>query len=273
MRTASEIVDYLVRYFQEQNQGMKNLLSPKIDDLIGQMGEFIRTKLVDDTPHRRIWDVFSKEPMDNAAQLTGVLETIFEAQPAVRDRVDGFMNNVTALETDTTKFRRTTSNIENSLQTEPGAMVSDESNKILANTEEEKNPSIYLYGNEQADFESARQSPVANPFMIGKNAQIVYVPTNEVEFPELFEHLLALSENSQELTPTQKQDIQVKLQTIRSMLLGELPIVDQELTDLVQSLWDMKPEYANVLIKSLQNNIDDLPIEAQTIIIQMDSTQ
>ena len=273
MRTASEIVNYLVRYFQEQNKGLKNLHPPKINDLVGQMGELIRTKLADETPYKAIWDNFAKDPLENAPHLTGVLETIFEAEPAVRDRINGFMRKVTALETDTTETRTTTLNIENSLQTEPGSSALDRPSKILASRDEEKSPAIYLYGNEQADFESARQLPVSNPFMIGKNAQIMYVPTGESEFPGIFENLLSLSENSQQLSQTNKQDIQIKLQRIRSMLIGQLPFVEPEFTSLVQSLWDIAPDYASALIKSLQNNIEDLPIETQPLIIRMESNQ
>jgi hypothetical protein len=273
MRTSSEIVDYLVRHYQGKNQNVNNLLSPFINDLIAQLGEYLETRLENNSPHKAVWDDFTKEPMDNAASLSGILEAIFEAQPAVRDRVNGFMRKVTALEKDETEGKIISSGIESSLKSEAGAIVSDDSSGILAETKEEKNPSLYLYGNEQAGFESERRLPVSNPFMIGKNAQIVYVPTGEVEFPAMFDHLINLSDNSKKLTQEKKQDIQVKLYTIRSLLVGDSSFEDQELTNLIESLWEIAPEYANALIKALQKNIDALPIDAQRIIILMDHKQ
>jgi hypothetical protein len=75
------------------------------------------------------------------------------------------------------------------------------------------------------------------------------------------------------LTQEKKQDIQVKLYTIRSLLVGDSSFEDQELTNLIESLWEMAPVYANALIKALQNNIDALPIDAQRLIILMDHKQ
>jgi hypothetical protein len=95
-----EIVKYLTRHYQEKaGDKTENLLPEQIDNLVNQMGEFLKERLEEGTPHHAIWDDFTSAPEENAASLAGILEPLFEAQPAVRERVNGFMRGVTAIET------------------------------------------------------------------------------------------------------------------------------------------------------------------------------
>lgn len=274
MRTTSEIVNYLTRYYQERTgQTEENLLPEKVDDLVQQMGEFLEERLEEDTPHKAIWDAFVEEPEDNAASLAGILEVLFEAQPGVRERVDGFMQAVTAYEVDQSETKLTEEKIEDSLEAEAGGLVPDdgENSAILADVEGEKNPPAYLYGNERAGFESDRQAPVSKPFMVGKNAQIVYVPSEKIQFPFMFMHLGRLSENSEKLSLEEKQIMQENLEEIRFQLTKERPYDETAMANAFEEIWEIDPSYANALIESLQNNIEELPQESQDFIIQLHS--
>ncbi len=274
MRTTSEIVNYLTLHYQEKiGETSDNLLSEEIDDLIDEMGEFLATRLQEDTPHQVIWDEFVKAPEDTAPSLTGILEALFEAQPGVRERVNGYMRAVTAIETEQSDLEYTEEEIEESLKTEPGGLVPDEAeaSAIQADKPVEENPPAYLYDNERADFESARELPQSKPFMVGKNAQIIYVPTEEVQFPSMFMHLGRLSETSEKLNLEEKEIVQENLDEIRFQLTGERPFEESAMAKAFQSIWEVAPSYANALIESLQRNIDELPVETRDFIIQLHS--
>jgi len=272
LRTASEIVNYLIRHYQEKSGGVtENLLPEKIDDLVDQMGHFLEVRLEEDTPYKNVWDDFVEQPRENASYLAGVLEPLFEAQPAVRDRVDGFMRQITAIEVEQSDHDRTESNIESDLQTEPGGITPDEGKKssILADKEVEQNPPAYLYGNERKNFESARQAPVPKPFMVGENAQIVFVPDTSVSLPRLLDHFGELVDTSLDLDKDAKQRVQEHLETIQFQLSGERAYEEEALAQSFEAIWEEAPSYADALIKALQEDVDSLPVEARDFIIQL----
>lgn len=265
MRTTSEIVNYLIRHYQDQAGKIEqDLLSDQINDLIRQMGDFLAERLAEDTPHKVIWEEFTQNPEENAASVSGILEALFEAQPAVRERVSCFMQAVTSLEAKNKDSKAAEESNEDKLQSEPGVLIPEEgeTSDILADRKVEKNPPTFLYGNERPGFESDRQAPVSNEFMVGKNAQIIYVPSEEMQFPFMFMRLGQLSEGSNELTVGEKQIVQNNLQEIRFELTGEREFDEEKLANAFEEIWEVAPSYANALIESLQKHIQELPIEA-----------
>lgn len=271
MRTTSEIVRYLTRYYKENNGEIKeNLLPENIEGLVSQMAEFLEERLKEETPHKAIWDDFSSAPEDNATSLAGVLEPLFEAQPSVRERVDGFMNGITANEVQLSN-QVPPEHPEESLKAQPGGLVPDkgENSSVMADTRQEKNPPAYLYNNERAGFESDREAPVSNPFMVGKNAQVIYTPNEKLQFPFMFTHLDRLSETSEDLNSQEKQILQKNLQKIRYQLTGKQPFNEAGMGTAFETIWETAPSYANALIESLQSHIDELPVETQDFIIQL----
>lgn len=272
MRTTSEIVNYLVHHYQERTGDIdENLLPEEIDDLVDQMGHFLEVRLEEDTPYKTVWDDFVEQPEENASYLAGVLEPLFEAQPAVRDRVDGFMRKITALEVEQSEHDYTEQGIESDLQSEPGGLTPDEGERslILADDEVEQNPPAYLYGNERQNFESDRQAPVSKPFMVGKNAQIVFVPNTSVSLPRLLDHYGELVDTSPDLDEDAKQSVQESLETIHFQLSGERAYEEDQLAQSFEAIWEEAPSYADALIKALQDDVDSLPIEARDFIIQL----
>ncbi len=276
MRTTAEIGNYLTRYYQEINgQIQENLLPEKVNGLVSQMGEFLSKKISEDTPHQAVWQAFINQPDENAASLSGILEAVFEAQPAVRDRIDGFMQAISAMEADRTPHSGSTSMIEESLKSEAGGLVSDggKASEILADERVEKNPPAYLYGNERPGFESDRQGPVSKPFMVGENAQIVYVPDASLPFPGLFSELDQLIDTSERLDPDEKENLQQNLQVIRQNLTDDINFNEEKTANAIQTMWDVFPSMANALIESLKNNINQLPLETRDFIIQFQSSK
>lgn len=272
MRTASEIVNYLVRHYQEKSGDVsENILPEKIDDLVDQMGQFLKSRLAEDTPYKNVWDDFVNQPEENAAYLTGLLEPLFEAQPAVRERVDGFMRKITAVEVEQSDHDRSEIAIESDLKFEPSGLAPDKgrTSSILEDKQTEKNPPAYLYANERQNYESERQAPVPKPFMIGENAQVVFLPDEGVAFPRLLDYFAELVDTSPDLDENTKQRIQEHLETIYLQLSGQRAYDEQELAQSFEDIWDKAPSYSDALIRSLQKDVDELTLEARDFIIQL----
>lgn len=272
MRTASEIVNYLVRHYQERSgEVTDNLLPATIDDLVDQLGHFLKIRLQEDTPYKNVWDDFVDQPEENAADLAGVLEPFFEAQPAVRERVDGFMRKITAVEVEQSDHEHSKTGTESDLKSGPGGLISGEgrTSSILADKQTQKNPPAYLYGNERQNYESERQTPVPKPFMIGENAQVIFLPDEEVPFPRLLDYFSQLVDTSPDLDENSKQHIQEQLETVYLQLSGQRAYDEEELAQAIEEIWDEAPTYSDALIRSLQKNVDELILEARAFIVQL----
>jgi len=131
LRTTSEIVNYLTRHYQEQAGKIEeNLLPEQINDLAQQMGEFLAERLEEDTHHKVVWADFIENPEENAASVSGILEALFEAQPAVRERVNGFMQEVTTIEAKGPNESETKRGVGSTLKSEEGGLITDLSGAI-----------------------------------------------------------------------------------------------------------------------------------------------
>lgn len=272
LKTASEIVNYLTRHYQEKSGYVpENLLPEIIDDLVGQMGLFLETRLEEDTPYKAVWDEFAQSPEDNSASLVGILEALFEAQPSVRERVNGFMREITAVETKESDNLSLESTIRSELNSETTGLsasageITDtqDSNNI------EKNPPTYLYGNERAGFEASPQAPISQAFLVGENAQIVYNPAARVQFPGLFDHLSKLVETSKDLNLRDKRKLQKNLKIIRLQLTGKQAYEEKDVTQSINAIWEISPSLAGALIESLQSDLEALPSKSRSFIVQL----
>lgn len=272
LKTAAEIVTYLIRHYQEKFGAIKqNLLSAEIDDLVAQMGQFLETRLEEETPHKAVWDEFTQSPEENSASLAGILEVLFEAQPPVRERINGFMREITAIEAKESDKQPLDHNIRSDLKSEStGIFATDgEITDTQAADNIEKNPPTYLYGNERAGFEASPQAPVSQAFMVGKNAQIVYNPAAKVQLPGLFDHLSKLVESSKDLNLSNKRKLQENLKIIRLQLTGKQVYEEQEVAQSINEIWEISPSLADALIESLQSDLEALPNKSRRFVVQL----
>jgi len=272
LKTASEIVNYLTRHYQKKSEDVpENLLPEKIDGLAEQMGQFLETRLEEETPHKVVWDEFSQSPEKNSASVVGILETLFEAQPSVRERVNGFMREITAVETKETDNLSLESTIRSELNSETAGLSA--STGEITDTQDsdnmEKNPPTYLYGNERAGFEASPQAPITQAFQVGENAQIVYNPAAKVQVPSLFDHLSNLIETSKDFNLMDKRKLQENLKVIGLQLTGKLAYEEQEVAQSINAIWEISPSLADALIESLQSDIDVLPSKSRGFIVQL----
>jgi hypothetical protein len=200
-----------------------NSNTDRVNDLLQQMGEFLSERLEEKTPHKAIWNDFTKEPQENAASLAGILEALFEAQPAVRRRVDGFMNKITALEAQQGDHQDVKPGLEDDLRSEIGEIrfINDESETRLAPDGTEKDHPAYLYGNERAGFDAIQKEPDSTTNRIGEDTQIILVPDENVPYPHIFTHLNQAIEQSNVLSIDEKHQLQEHLNEIRLQLIGE----------------------------------------------------
>ncbi|MCB2209882.1 hypothetical protein KQH62_03205 [bacterium] len=272
MKTAAEIVNYLVRHYKKDDPEIE-AESAQVDDLAADLGEMIGDRLEGDTPYGETWDAFLADPEANSYELTGALEAVFEAEPGMRERVDGYMQKITAIEVTTDEDSYVPSEIEEDLQIESGEVVGDEpeNSVLIAEGQQEKNPPVYLYGNARAGVETVEDTPVSNPFMVGDNAEIIYVPTEEMRFPQMFMHLGRLSETSEDLEQDDKEKLAANLTMIRAQLVGDQTFDAGDMANAFETIWEISPSYANALIESLQRHPEELPEKGRQFVTDLDT--
>ena len=235
------------------------------------MGEFLSERLESDTPHKVIWNEFVEEPEENAASLTGILEALFEAQPAVRKRVDGFIRKITALEAQQSDHHDLEPGAEDALGTEIGEVqfINDDSGVAIAQEDVEADHPAYLYGNEKAGVEEVQKEPEPKTINLGDDAQIIEIPDEKVPYPHIFSHLDNVIEQSDNLSIDDKHQLSEQLNQIRLQLLGESTYDEEKLAHSFQKIWESDEPVAHALLECLKRDIEKLPIQAQGFIIQL----
>jgi hypothetical protein len=239
------------------------------------MEEFLSERLEEKTPHKTIWDEFHLEPEENAPSLAGILEVLFEAQPAVRRRADGFMRKITAIEAQQSDHQEVKPGLENSISTETSEVQisNDESGEHISVKGTEKDHAVYLYGNEREGFETVQKGPDPKRINGGDDFQIILTPDDNVPHPHIFTHLKNVIEQSDNFSIEDKHHLQEQLNEIHLQLTGESAIDDVKLANAFEEIWEIEALYANALVESLKRDIEKLPIQSQDLIIQMQIPQ
>jgi hypothetical protein len=218
-----------------------NVSIAEVNDLLQQMGEFLSERLGEKTPHKAIWNEFTREPQENASSLAGILEALFEAQPAVRRRVDGFMNKITALEVQQVDDQDVKPGLEDALSSEMGEirLLNDEAETRLAPKGTEEGHPAYLYGNERAGIETVQKEPEPKINHIGDDTQIILIPDENVSYPHIFPHMANVIEQSEVLRIDEKHHLQEHLNEIRRQLTGESAYDEVKLANVFQEIWQI----------------------------------
>lgn len=248
-----------------------NSNTDQVNDLLQQMGEFLSERLEAETPHKAIWNEFVEEPEENAASLAGVLEALFEAQPAVRKRVDAFTRKITALEAQQSDHHYVKPGAEDALSTGIGEVrfFKDDSGEHIAQEDVEADHPAYLYGNERTGVESVQQEPEPKTTILGDDAQIILTPDENIPYPHIFTHLQNAIEQSDNLRIDQKHHLQEHLNEIHLQLSGENKYDEIMMANAFEKIWETDALYAHALIESLKRDIEKLPIQSQGFIIQL----
>jgi len=235
------------------------------------VGEFLSERLQEDTPHKVIWNEFVEEPKENAASLTGILEALFEAQPGVRKRVDGFFRKITALEAHQSDHQDVEPGVEDALKTDIGEVrfINDDSGDVIAQEDVEADHPAYLYGNEKAGVEDVQKKPEPKTINLGDDAQIIENPDENVPYPHIFPHLDNVIEQSDNLSIDEKHQLNEQLNEVRRQLLGESTYDEKKMTHAFQRIWEIDESIAHALIEGLKRDIEKLPIHSQGLIIQL----
>lgn len=235
------------------------------------MGEFLSERLESDTPHKVIWNEFIEEPEENAASLAGILEALFEAQPAVRNRVDGFIRKITALEAHQSDHQDLEPGAEDTLRTEMGEVrfINDDSGVAVAQEGVEADHPAYLYGNEKAGVEEVQKEPEPKTINLGDEVQIIETPDEKVPYPHILTHMVNVIEQSDNLSIDDKHQLNEQLNEVRRQLLRESPYDEKKMTHAFQRIWEIDGSIADALIEGLKRDIEKLPIQIQGFIIQL----
>ena len=239
------------------------------------MGEFLSERLKEKTPHKAIWDEFVLTPEENAPSLAGILEALFEAQPAVRRRVDSFMQKITALEAQQSDYQEVKPGFEDSLSTETGEVQFSfkESGERISLKSAETDRKSYLYGNAREGFNTVQKGPGSKKINMGDDVQIVLTPDEKIPYPRIFTHLKNAIDQSDTLNIDDKHHLQEQINEIHLQLTGDSAHDEVKMANAFEDIWEIEPSYSHALIESLKRDMEKLPIHSQGLIIQLQIPQ
>jgi hypothetical protein len=257
VRTTNEIVNHLARYFvSNKTEINKEPLPPKVVELVGQLDDFLGNRLRENPPFREVWDGFVNDPEVYATFLVVALESIFNTDRTVHQRVDHLLEKIRI-----TGFR-TSSDELNLLDIDTDSQYGD-----FGWTSDVDNHSIVLIGNQRDQFPKinnlnggkALTDGSSSALMIRRNSEIVNLPIQETKLPFMFMSLGQLLDSSDDLSFDDKLEIEEHLNIIWAQLTGNSPFDEKILTKEIDGIKQIDSMFADALVDALQSHIDDLP--------------
>ena len=95
-----EVVEILRQYNVDDGEALQKRVGPEAVAAALGMQRFLAARLEEDRLHASLWEQFLAAPRDDAEELTGVLEALTEADPAMARRLDAFVGEYHAVLTE-----------------------------------------------------------------------------------------------------------------------------------------------------------------------------
>lgn len=86
-----QAVSALRSYYQEEGLSLEETYGPEAVSAARDLASMLSARLGEESPYVTLWADFEADPRGTAAQLTGALEALVEADPALGRRLEGFV--------------------------------------------------------------------------------------------------------------------------------------------------------------------------------------
>lgn len=88
--TIDEIVTILTSYYRDGGVELNALYGDQAPSLASEMGAVLEHRLTEDTPYSQLWLEYKQDPLENEAELIGVLEVMEEVDSELNLQLKGY---------------------------------------------------------------------------------------------------------------------------------------------------------------------------------------
>jgi len=138
-----KVVRILGQLLQDDGATLERRYGPQVVTLAQELKSMLATRLREESPYAALWEQFEDQPQMAAAALTGALEALVEADPALAKRLSGFAEEYHRLTGSPEEFKARTRMEEQDL-----LVVGDVPSPTTASADAyDVGGGAYLYGN------------------------------------------------------------------------------------------------------------------------------
>ena len=273
-----EIVRRLTEYVRDDGETIRRRDGPQAVTLIEDLRDVLVVHLREESPYSELWDEFRSDPEDTSAELTGALEALVEAEPALAKRMDGFMERYRRLsaaprvaplrsaEDDLTvagKPLETTVTVEDTSVDVPHTPTAPADAGIGEGT--------YLYGNMESGTPSVQKGIEFTG--LGIRGQVIDISGRQPELNLLFDQIVSGVEARADLNSAAKDELKAALRGVESQLAAGEEIDEAALVQDLSYIHQIDPDVLDMLVSELNNMLSGLGGAVQQIVDSLDEEE
>jgi hypothetical protein len=257
---AEEITRILRIYIRDNGKTLEQLHGSRAVQIARDMEGVLRYRLHDEAPFDSLWNDFTSDPQGVEPELTGALETLMEAYPYLKQRLE-------ELSDDYSQIISSTALAEDS----KAARIESRSSSTL-NVESEKDQQAsgtYLYGNVPGGRESEGRKIGVEESDFGLHGRLERDLTHATDIPGIFQRLNLAVREHPEINDTRKMDLESHLRKIQDLLSKGNKITQLEQDQIINHMENVRrlsPDIFEILILALRKDKSELSGQARDAI-------
>ncbi len=278
---AREVVRIVRALEQEDGETIQQRYGTQARAAAQSIESLLASRLLEESPHAALWEQFRENPQATAADLTGVLEMIFEADPAFAERIDAFgVAYQDAVRTSETRRQTLESKDVTQIQSDVSRDLAQDVTLNAPVQGQQVDKDKYLYGDTVRENEPATPVAQTEGVSIEGRAQVVTMfgsGESALEVPQLFEQFQRAIRDNPALSDIDKHHLAVEIQAIRRQIVPDEtglrtePLDEEELMQRLLAIRRIAPDMANILFSELASASQDLPDAAQRAVARVQS--
>jgi hypothetical protein len=277
---AREIVRIIRELEQEDDESIQQRFGTQAQAAAQSMESLLAARLLEESPHAALWEQFRESPESAAAALTGVLEMIFEADPAFAERLDAFgsMYEKAMYESEV---------VEKAVESEEAPAIQSDVSQDLrqdvtlnaAGQGQTIDKNKYLYGDTVRDNKPTTPISETEGVSVGESAQVMtrLGTARGLGVPQLFEQLQRAVRDNPALSEVDKNHLVVEIQAIRRQVVPDEAglrtalLKEKDLVRRLENIQRIAPDIADFLFSELASASEDVPDAVQRAVAQVQS--
>ncbi|MBU0496184.1 MAG: hypothetical protein KKA73_22455 [Chloroflexi bacterium] len=254
-----DIVQVLEDLVQDDGQTLEQRDGPEALSVAQDMRDLLAARLPEESPFASLWEQFESDPEGTEAELIGTLEALAEADPALVERLNAYLEDyrwaTTPLEIRQARLAQPASEDEDDLADDmvvvEGLVIAGEEDLADEPDEGYSEEGEYLYGNVPPTM-----MPEASVIRDGERLADEYELTEGLgvhgfAVAELFEELIITIEVHPDLVPSVKASLNVKLQAIHVQLDRGENVDEDAIIRHVRAMQNLDPGVAALALAEL----------------------
>jgi len=259
-----EVVSVLRTLLQDNGETLRARHGAEVVAAVQDIERLLSKRLQQESAYASLWDRFKENPQGLAMQLTGALEAMVEADPALARRLDAFVREYHEVIAPPDVEQAQTGNevmavggdvldtalkpVEVAEEENRGPYAPDTASDTRFNASVERG--TYLYGNVKGGKEDVGRAVGVEVFDFGRRAEIVNL-VDVRGVGRLFEQLTRAVSEHPAIDDALKKEVVAELQSAESQVRQTEDADSAILAQHLHKLQEMAPDIADILLNAL----------------------